>query len=81
MFLPAWTDCSHSYLQGENWSQAWFYFQQKQQVINLYLIIETNGLTPSLAEHNRGKKLKNIDPDTGFFYLASEFFETFKVQC
>lgn len=56
--LPARTDCSHSYLQGENWSQAWFYFQQKQQVINLYLIIETNGLTPSLAEHNAGKKLE-----------------------
>lgn len=61
MVIPAWTDCSHRHLQGEDWSQAWFYFQQKQQVINLHLIIETNGLTPSPAEHNTEKKLKNID--------------------
>lgn len=41
-----------SCLRGENCSEAWFYFQEKQQVINLYLIIETNGLTSSQAEHN-----------------------------
>lgn len=57
-YLHGLTTAKHGYLQGENWSQAWFYFQEKQQVINLYLIIETNGLTFSQAEHNALKKPK-----------------------
>lgn len=57
-YLHGLTTATHSYLQGENWSQAWLHFQEKQQVINLYLIIETNGLTFSQAEHNTLKKPK-----------------------
>lgn len=56
LYLHGMDTAKHRYLQGENWSQAWFYFQEKQQVINLYLIIETNGLTCSQAEHNALKK-------------------------